>query len=156
MCAISVRYWWFSCDIERWPPESGHINRKVRTDLSHPDISIEKYGQTCLIIPTAIQCQKESCVSSQLTLSISLNSLFDVRSACVRPSTLALCWDVEGPSNRKIRHLSSLLVAPTNKITDRGGWTSDIGQTAVFLVLKMAFTMSDVDVEEQTHNLSFS
>ena len=27
-------------------------------------------------------------------------------------------------------------------------------QTAVFLVLKVAFTMSDVDVEEQTHNLT--
>ena len=56
--------------------------------------------------------QERTARQQPLTLSISLNSLLDVRAlssmfvlGMLDGPTLALCWDVEGPSNRKTRHL---------------------------------------------------
>ena len=58
-----------------------------------------------------------------------------------------------GLLNTKNRHLSSLFGSQTNKITNRLVQTSDIGQTADVLDLKMAIVMSNVDIEQQTHNI---
>ena len=59
----------------------------------------------------------------------------------------------EGRRTRKIDISSSVSVCPTNKITDRAVEHRTSDKTAASLFLKMAITMSDVDVEEQNHIL---